>query len=513
MGHYDKCCMTYQDPEPPKDVERPNTETEPRLDCRRVGAEPAKSPPPVLIRVRHAHGSSRLLMLPDTGTAMTIIGRSHLHDLGIPASRLQPATGGAVFMADGSRMAPPVGTFEATLTLRGRSCVAKICVQDGVPMPLLSYEHCLHLAIIPPGFPNPLQSGIHTQKPSGMPTSSPTPDGAAFRRRTSTAHANAPRQAPQPALQREPHCDEDHPTRPFEDVSVDFLQVAGTDFLIIADRLSGWPVVVPCTPGATAQALCRAMCNFFRAVGTPSRLRSDGGTQLAQAEVQDYLTRWGVTHITSTPLHPSNEPAAAAVRSVKHLLLQAASTGQVDVARLDQGLLELRNSPNSTGRSPAQTLFGQNLRSRVPAHSKSFLPEWQEKAEAYDRRTAAHDPAVHHEDDQHACIRPQLHVGQRVYIQDTTTRRWDKVGVVMGIGRTRDYNIRLPSGRVWWRNGQLLRPAPPPGEAPVGPPVPPPLQTRPRRDRSEPAHGPSAPPRRPRRRRARDLRSCAPKVG
>lgn len=64
----------------------------------------------------------------------------------------------------------------------------------------------------------------------------------------------------------------------------------------------------------------------------------------------------------------------------------------------------------------------------------------------------------------HARPLPRLSVGQHVRIQDPASHRWDKVGVVMGCGRSRDYEIRLPSGRVWWRNRRFLRPVPPPGD-------------------------------------------------
>ncbi|KAK8400953.1 hypothetical protein O3P69_002618 [Scylla paramamosain] len=44
-------------------------------------------------------------------------------------------------------------------------------------------------------------------------------------------------------------------------------------------------------------------------------------------------------------------------------------------------------------------------------------------------------------------------------VQDPTTKRWDKVGTVMGIGKSRDYLVKMPSGRIWWRNRRFLRPS------------------------------------------------------
>ena len=42
-------------------------------------------------------------------------------------------------------------------------------------------------------------------------------------------------------------------------------------------------------------------------------------------------------------------------------------------------------------------------------------------------------------------------------IQDPNSKLWDRVGQVVGIGRHRDYHVKLPSGRIYWRNRRFLR--------------------------------------------------------
>nr|XP_027231522.1 uncharacterized protein LOC113823105 [Penaeus vannamei] len=140
------------------------------------------------------------------------------------------------------------------------------------------------------------------------------------------------------------------------------------------------------------------------------------------------MKRWGVHHVISSPHYPqSNGHAEAAVKSTKYLIMKTAPSGNIDNEDFDRGLLELRNIPNATGRSPAQIFYGRPLRSCVPAHPESFLEEWQEKSEDCDRRAAAQAEQV----------------------------------------RQRDYEIRLPSGRVWWRNQHFLRPVPTPSADPI----------------------------------------------
>ncbi|KAK8372610.1 hypothetical protein O3P69_012041 [Scylla paramamosain] len=41
-------------------------------------------------------------------------------------------------------------------------------------------------------------------------------------------------------------------------------------------------------------------------------------------------------------------------------------------------------------------------------------------------------------------------------LQDPVTKRWDKVGVVMGIGKSRDYLVKTTAGRVLWRNRRFI---------------------------------------------------------
>ncbi|KAG0716613.1 Transposon Tf2-9 polyprotein [Chionoecetes opilio] len=100
---------------------------------------------------------------------------------------------------------------------------------------------------------------------------------------TSTVQTCEPCQVLQPSQQQEPLLCDDRPSRPFESVSADFFSVAGKSFLVIADRLSGWAVVVPCRADTTATHTIRLFCRFFREVGVPLRLRTDGGPSVLRS--------------------------------------------------------------------------------------------------------------------------------------------------------------------------------------------------------------------------------------
>ncbi|XP_064117609.1 uncharacterized protein K02A2.6-like [Macrobrachium nipponense] len=173
-----------------------------------------------------------------------------------------------------------------------------------------------------------------------------------------TVHACEPCQIMQPSQQQEPWLCNEKPSRPFESVSADFFSVAGKSFLVYVDRLSGWPVVVKFGTNTTAEATTRHFSHIFRDLGVPVRLMTDGGPQFTSSEFKNFLGRWGVQHVMSTPHYPqSNGHAEAAVKKVKHFILKVAPSGNIDTEDFDRGLLEIRNTPNYAGRSPAQIIW------------------------------------------------------------------------------------------------------------------------------------------------------------
>ena len=44
-----------------------------------------------------------------------------------------------------------------------------------------------------------------------------------------------------------------------------------------------------------------------------------------------------------------------------------------------------------------------------------------------------------------------------VRIQNPISKVWDRIGTIVGIGKRRDYFIKLPCGKVLWRNCKFLQ--------------------------------------------------------
>ena len=59
--------------------------------------------------------------------------------------------------------------------------------------------------------------------------------------------------------------------------------------------------------------------------------------------------------------------------------------------------------------------------------------------------------------DQHARPLRPLKVGDSVRFQDTNSKRWDKQGIIVSVGESRDYRVKMQSGRIYWRNRKFLR--------------------------------------------------------
>ena len=185
-----------------------------------------------------------------------------------------------------------------------------------------------------------------------------------------------------PSLQREPMIVEDEPSRPFERVSADYFEHAGKQYLIYADRLSGWPMVKMFNQGATAGKLITSLRKFFSATGVPEIFRCDGGPQFKADVLMKFFSHWGVRIMKSAPYYSqSNGHAESAVKAVKHLIIKCTKNGNLDTDEFAAALIELRNSPRLDGQSPAQTLFGHPIRSIIPTHRRSYAEEWQKKTE------------------------------------------------------------------------------------------------------------------------------------
>ena len=286
-----------------------------------------------------------------------------------------------------------------------------------------------------------------------------------------TCHRNAPSQAKMPPV--EP----DLPKTPFEKICGDYFQLGANNYLVVVDRLSGWPEVVQVKSGSSssgAKGLCNALRRIFATFGVPEEMSSDGGPEFVALETKDFYRRWGVKHRLSSAYFPqSNGRAELAVKTTKRLLEDnIGQNGELNTDKVVCALLQQRNTPDRDCQlSPAQILFGRPLRDGVPQLKKTIaifdnnqiLDKWHESWAA--KETALRTRLVKNCERlaTHSKNLEPLREGDSVLIQNQIpssprSKKWDRDGTVVATREHDQYLVRMArTGRLTLRNRQFLR--------------------------------------------------------
>jgi len=138
----------------------------------------------------------------------------------------------------------------------------------------------------------------------------------------------------------------------------------------------------------------------------------------------------------SSPHYPqSNGRAEAAVKSMKKLIRTAWNGRFLDANKLCKSLQQYCNTPSrKDGRSPAQKLYGHPIQDTLPAHSKSFAPEWQHSTtDAMDQANSTLETAKQYYNSASHLL-PEIGVGTNLAVQDPHTKLWDTYGIVTALG-------------------------------------------------------------------------------
>jgi hypothetical protein len=286
-----------------------------------------------------------------------------------------------------------------------------------------------------------------------------------------TCHRNAPSQAKLPPV--EPKL----PEAPFEKICGDFFKLGGYYYLVVVDRLSGWPEVVKIKPGTAssgAKGLCQALRRIFATFGVPEELSSDGGPEFVALESKDFYRRWRIVHRLSSAYFPqSNGRAELAVKSVKRLLEDNVGlNGELNTDKVVCALLQYRNTPDRDCQlSPAQILFGRTLRDGLPQLKKSTMIFDNDKICGGWRESWAAKEAAMRTRLVKTCERLEanskdlepLREGDSVFIQNQVptsprSKKWDRQGTVVATGEHDQYLVRVEgTGRLTLRNRRFLR--------------------------------------------------------
>jgi len=246
---------------------------------------------------------------------------------------------------------------------------------------------------------------------------------------------------------------------PFQHLHVDIGHYQGTQWLFGADQFTGWPIVEFLGTSATSEDVIKRLTMHFATFGIPEKIFSDGGPQFISTEYKDWCKRWAIEDIVSSPYnHQSNGLAENSVKEMKKLLhcLYKSRAKKVDKEEWVRSLLIYVNTPKRPlNLSPSQIMFGRDLRDGLTPIRDLLTPEHRAAIERRAKAIQDHQLSLDKPD-----RLPPLPVGQRVAVQDPTTKKWTKQGVILEQTRRRSYRVKLDTGAVMWRNRKFLKPIP-----------------------------------------------------
>ncbi len=218
---------------------------------------------------------------------------------------------------------------------------------------------------------------------------------------------------------------DDEPNIPWYTLGTDLFTLDGQDYLLISDYHSKFPIVEELGKDSSRQHVAKITNRIFSMFGVPHKIVSDNGPQFIGKAYQEMVNQYGISHITSSPYHPTSHGfIERAVRTVKALIRK--SPRDTDAALLAHRTTPLGPYPIP---SPAELLFGPVLpHNMLIQRHGTTNDEWKDKQ------------ALNQQSHQH--ILPELKVGQQVWYQNVAARTWSP-GEVMGFGpEPRSYTLR-----------------------------------------------------------------------
>ena len=236
---------------------------------------------------------------------------------------------------------------------------------------------------------------------------------------------------------------------PMDELGSDLFQIGKNYYIVVVDRFSGFPVTVERLTSLDTKAIIKIMTKEFNTYGWPCRIRTDNGPQY-RTEFTNFCKSRSIVHECSSPhFAQSNGLSEAAVKQMKFLMKKV----KENLLGFAEAKLEWVNTPNESGKSPAQMFFGRRLRTQLPhlADATNLDPSNALKgAQKRKNNTKKWEPRRNLN---------ELEIGQKVLVQDPITLKWDKQGRIKNVRKgKRSYEVRLSNNKLYIRNKRFIRP-------------------------------------------------------
>ena len=257
------------------------------------------------------------------------------------------------------------------------------------------------------------------------------------------------------------------PEYPFQMLTSDYFAHAGSSYFIINCRYSNFLSVYNGTPNS--EDFIQVLREYFTNWGIADELATDEGTVFTSAATEKFLKQYGVKHRRSSVYFPhSNQHAEGSVKAAKRLIRENTATdGKLNSDQFVRALLQHRNTPDGSGSSPTQVVFGRSLKDFFPAKPASLLlhPEWKAILDKRELALSRRHSKRGKELAEHTKTLSTISPGQVVLVQNqhgNKPKRWDRTGLVIEVKEHDQYLVRMDgSGRATLRNRRFLRPTTP----------------------------------------------------
>ena len=242
------------------------------------------------------------------------------------------------------------------------------------------------------------------------------------------------------------------PKYPYQKVAVDLCEKGGKMYMIVVDYYSRY-IEICWLSDTSSSSVIKGLREIFARHGIPEELISDNGPQFSAHVFGEFAREWGITHVTSSPHHAQGNGAAErAVQTAKRVL---------DQKDWELALLSYRATPiTGLGASPAQLLFGRNIRTRLPCIQSHLLPRVLPRDTEVRERDATVKCKQRLYFDKHHGARPLpvLMPGDTVRIMTDNSVKpgWAQPGTMTEKCHDRSYIVSTPSG-TYRRNRKHLK--------------------------------------------------------
>jgi hypothetical protein len=239
---------------------------------------------------------------------------------------------------------------------------------------------------------------------------------------------------------------------PMAEVGADLFEAGKHHFLIVVDRYSGFPLVARLN-SMTAGSIIGHMEKMFFLLGRLGEIKCDNGLCF-RTEFKDWAKERDITVNNSAPNKPtSNRLAECAVGIVKHMLLKH----HLNYEAFMHALMEFRSTPRTDSHLPSQVFYGRRMKTDTPITDAALRTRTDlSAAESAGQRVS---DTKRKSANLQSTSRPDMIAGETVSVQNPTTKRWDKRGIIVEAPdpRNRTFKVKV-DGTIWTRSEILLRP-------------------------------------------------------